>query len=157
MGLQLPEKRQLLKKIDEFLSNSDYECLEIDWLGKERILQIFIDRVDSQAVSLEDCAAVSEKLSSLKEIEDYVEEAFELEISSPGVNRPLRKLEHFRQVIGQTIKVKLAEAQKERRAAKGKVQSVGEDGLVCLSTTRGEWAFGIDGIEQACLVYDWKH
>lgn len=76
------------------------------------VLRLFIDRpgrdpmAKEGAIGLEDCARVSHAVETALEVEDLVPHAYSLEVSSPGVNRPLRRPEHFAKVVGQRVKVK---------------------------------------------------
>ena len=75
--------------------------------GGRTVLRLFIDRKDgAQAVSLDDCSGFSRVVSTALDVEDPVQGAYDLEVSSPGLERPLRKPEHFQKYAGQRVKVK---------------------------------------------------
>lgn len=69
------------------------------------ILRVFIDKPGGR-VGLEECSTVSNALDPVLDVEDFIPNEYSLEVSSPGLNRPLKKLEHFKRVIGQKVKVK---------------------------------------------------
>jgi ribosome maturation factor RimP len=75
--------------------------------GGGTVLRLFIDRKGgTQAVSLDDCSGFSRVVSTALDVEDPVQGAYDLEVSSPGLDRPLRKAEHFQKYAGQRVKVK---------------------------------------------------
>ena len=75
----------------------------INSLGK--IVRVYIDK--AEGVTLDDCAKASRQVASVLDVEDYIASAYNLEVSSPGVERPLFSVEHFKVQIGNRIKVKL--------------------------------------------------
>src|SRR5947209_13121703 len=77
---------------------------EIGGGGGRQILRIFIDKAGG--VSLDDCSAVSRAVSAALDVEDPVDGAYDLEVSSPGLDRPLRTEEHFRKFAGEKVRVR---------------------------------------------------
>lgn len=69
------------------------------------ILRVFIDKPGGK-VGLDECSAVSNALDPALDVEDFIPHEYSLEVSSPGLNRPLRKPEHFKRAVGQKVKVK---------------------------------------------------
>ena len=102
----------LLSKIEQLilpiLSGYGLELadLELKGEGRRQILRIFIDKPGG--VTLDDCAEVSREVSILFEVEDPIAAAYTLEVSSPGLDRPLKKARDFERHTGQLIKVKTA-------------------------------------------------
>lgn len=90
------------------------ELVELEYLREPAgwVLRLFIDRPGREPMSkeggigLEECAQVSHAVETALEVEDLVPHAYSLEVSSPGINRPLRRPEHFAKVVGQRVKVK---------------------------------------------------
>jgi len=82
------------------------ELVEIEYKSESRqmILRIFIDR--EGGVTLDDCAAVSKELSALLDVEDVIPGKFTLEVSSPGLNRPLKSLSDYDRYTGKLVKIK---------------------------------------------------
>ncbi|MEY4631102.1 MAG: hypothetical protein RIQ81_1222 [Pseudomonadota bacterium] len=136
------------------LCDSGIECIEAEWAGNESTLRIFVD--SPQGVNLDTCAAVSHALGECDELDMMFKGHWNLEVSSPGLERPLRRTEHFRKFIGATVNVNLTEKVSERRHAKGKVLDVSNDELVTLETAEGQWSFPVEKIHRANLVYDWE-
>jgi ribosome maturation factor RimP len=112
-----------------------------------------LDRVD-----LEDCENLSRELSAVLDVEDPIPQAFSLEVSSPGVDRPLRTAAHYAYYAGSEAKLQLHAplqlATGERRNFKGILQGV-EDGQVVIECDGQTFRLPIDEIDHAKLVPDW--
>ncbi|WP_131782602.1 ribosome maturation factor RimP [Legionella gresilensis] len=96
--------------------------------GKYSLLRIYIDKKDG--VNIDDCERVSKQVSALLDVEDPIQGHYNLEISSPGIPRPLFDKEHYQQYIGYGIKLKLHKPIKGKRTIKGIIQSVKEDTFI---------------------------
>jgi ribosome maturation factor RimP len=91
-----------------------FELVDLEYLRDPSgwVLRLFIDQTGRDpaskegAVGLEDCARVSHAVETTLEVEDFIPHAYSLEVSSPGLNRPLRRPEHFARAVGQRVKVK---------------------------------------------------
>ncbi|WP_026689863.1 ribosome maturation factor RimP [Alteribacter aurantiacus] len=83
----------------------DLELVEVEYVkeGKNYFLRVYID--SEKGVDLDDCAAVSEKLSEALDQDDPIEEAYYLEVSSPGAERPLKKEEDVKKAVGKNVHV----------------------------------------------------
>ena len=143
------------------------ELLGAEYLAAEggATLRLYIDRpgadpkVPAEGVTIEDCEAVSREVSAQLDVEDPISVNYTLEVSSPGVDRPLFSAEQFAKFVGEQAKVTLKLPQDGRRRLTGRIVSVQAD-------ARGEAtiAFDIDGktftasadnVEKARLVPDW--
>ena len=90
------------------------ELIELEYLREPAgwVLRLFVDRPGRDPMSkeggvgLEECARVSHAVETALEVEDLVPHAYSLEVSSPGINRPLRRPEHFAKVVGHRVRVK---------------------------------------------------
>ena len=85
------------------------ELVEVQYRREQAgwILRLVIDKQDG--ISLGDCAAVSREISQLLDIEDFIDQAYNLEVSSPGLNRPLKSLAEFERFVGRKAKIKTKE------------------------------------------------
>jgi ribosome maturation factor RimP len=95
--------RRLLEPV---LARDGYELVEVEWTqaGGQWTLRLFVDR--EGGVGIDDCQAVSRTVEPMLDVEDFIEPAYDLEVSSPGLDRPLRKPEHFARYAGQRVVVK---------------------------------------------------
>lgn len=96
--------------------------------GQQSILRITID--SEKGITLADCERVSRQISALFDIEDPLLGRYNLEVSSPGLDRPLTKEKHFQRYIGHTVRVSTDIAIDNQRKFKGLLQSVGVAGIV---------------------------
>jgi len=118
------------------------ELLGIEYIsaGRNSILRLFIDHVDG--INVDDCAEVSRQVGAMLDVEDPISSEYSLEVSSPGVDRPLFSHAHYQAVIGETINIKLSMPLNGRRKFKGELIAVTEQELTMV----------VDGIDYAILL-----
>lgn len=107
-----------------------------------------------RAVSIEDCEAVSREVSAQLDVEDPISGNYTLEVSSPGIDRPLFTLAHFSRFAGETAKVTLRLPQDGRRRLTGLIARVDGEGVTFL-VDGAEFPVALDNIDKARLVPDW--
>lgn len=124
-----------------------YELVRAQLSGGNRpILQIMAERADRVAMTVEDCAAISRAVSALLDVEDPVEGAYSLEVSSPGIDRPLTRLDDFDRFAGFEARIETAAPLPDdsgapgRRRIQGRLQGVAEERvrLVLPAAAKGE-------------------
>jgi ribosome maturation factor RimP len=119
--------------------------------GQRAILQIMAERADGAPMTVEDCADISRSVSALLDVEDPIREAYTLEVSSPGIDRPLTRLKDFERFAGFEARLESRMAIDGRKRFKGMLKGV-EDGLVCIDTEQGAARLEFDNILRAKLV-----
>jgi len=118
----------IIAQVEDFivplLADMGVELVDIEFRreGHGWVLRIYIDR--SGGVTLEDCAKVSREVSSYLEVEDPVEHAYHLEVSSPGLERPLKKEKDFIRFSGRMARIKLREKRNDQRVFTGRLQGM---------------------------------
>jgi len=117
--------------------------------GRKTTLVIYIDR--EQGVSIEDCEAVSHQVSGILDVEDPIAGAFTLEVSSPGLDRILFKLEQYAESVGETLDVRLREPFEGRRRVRGRLAGI-EDGDIVLHVDDAEYLLPLEWIQRARIV-----
>lgn len=145
-------KNQMIDRLNGELHSQGYECIEMQWDASDSTLRLFIDRLDGQPVSVEDCVAVDHFTDQCSWFVESVPGEFVLEVSSPGIDRPLRTVSHFEKVLGLDVSVKLERSHQMRKAGQGKLVEISGDGVVKLLTKRGEWAFPVLDLDEAQLL-----
>jgi ribosome maturation factor RimP len=92
--------------LEPIVARDGYELVEVDWLreGGGWVLRLFVDRAGG--VNIDHCQEISRTVETVLDVEDFIEPAYSLEVSSPGVERPLRTPEHFRRFAGNRAQVK---------------------------------------------------
>ena len=131
-----------------------YELIGVEHLSRGgsqggAILRVYIDA--EAGINLDDCAAVSHQLSGVLDVEDPIQGHYDLEVSSPGLDRPLFTLDHFERFQGQRAKVRLATKLEGRRHFEGRLAGVRGDRL-CLDVDGAILELPLALIESARLV-----
>ena len=129
-----------------------YEIVRVLLLGGERpTLQIMAERIDGAPMTVEDCADISRSVSALLDVEDPIAGAYTLEVSSPGLARPLTRLKDFERFAGFTAKLETRLAIDGRKRFKGTLKGVeGEE--VILDAEGGPARVAFDNVLRAKLV-----
>ena len=138
--------------IEPVVEGMGYEVVDIDYRPHptDGLLRIYIDGPDG--IVLEDCSAVSLQISSVLDVEDPIPGQFNLEVSSPGMDRPLRKVADFERFTGSTVKIKLTVPTLEgQRNFTGKLKGI-ENEDVILEMDGETYYLAIDSIDKARIV-----
>jgi ribosome maturation factor RimP len=138
--------------VEPVLGPLGFELLDARFLTEHgrRILRLFVDK--EGGVSLGDCERISRELETMLEVEGVLGERSVLEVSSPGLDRPLTKPEHFQKYAGKMAAVTTAQPIDGRRNYKGLIRSV-EDGQVVMEIDQQEYRVPLGLIERAHLVF----
>jgi len=140
----------LLKPVVEALG-FEFWGLEYIAQGKNSVLRVFID--SENGIHVDDCAQVSRQISGVMDVEDPITSEYNLEVSSPGVDRPLFTLEHFSRYVGEFVDVKLRYAFEGRRKFKGKLVGIEDDEDIVVHVDDHEYLLPIDAIDKANLIF----
>ena len=117
MALTVPHIDELLQPGAEALG---YELVAVEMSGGDTsIVRIFID--SPHGITVDDCAKASRQFSAILDVEDPISNRYTLEVSSPGMDRPLAKALHFKAVVGQSVKIKMATLIDGRRRFTGEL------------------------------------
>lgn len=127
--------------------------LEYEPRKKRGLLRIYIDH--DSGVGLKDCEAVSRQVSAILDVEDPIANQFDLEVSSPGIDRPLVKEDHFKKVIGQNIRFNTHDYYLGRRRFLGNLLGV-ENGQIIVEADNEQYEIPISDIDKARLEPDWS-
>ncbi|WP_100640691.1 ribosome maturation factor RimP [Alteromonas facilis] len=146
---------QLEKRLTEMLTSPvealGFELVGIEFVraGKHSILRVFIDH--ENGINVDDCAEVSHQVSAVLDVEDPITTEYNLEVSSPGMDRPLFKEQHYQAVIGEVVSVRLSMPMNNRRNFKGKLISA-ENGVVSIEVDGQTFDLAFANIEKGNLV-----
>jgi ribosome maturation factor RimP len=150
-------RSQLIEIIEPVCTDSGFELVDLRYQRENNgwVLRVFIDR-ESEPIGFDDCEQVSRELSAVLDVEDPVPTAYSLEVSSPGVERPLRTASHFRRFAGQVAKVALELGVDGRRNFKGVVEGFDDEHQTILMQVDGEqFSLPLSDLRAARLVVDW--
>jgi ribosome maturation factor RimP len=127
--------------------------LEYMTQGQSILLRIYIDKADG--IGLEDCEKVSRQVSAVMDVEDPISKEYTLEVSSPGMDRPLYKLEHYSAFAGSKVRLRLRVAFEGRRKFSGLLKGVEEDEVV-LEVDNEEYLLPFELIDKANVVPEFE-
>lgn len=143
-----------IKTIEEVVSKAlDAQSVELVDLviqnqGRKKVLQFFVDKVGG--VTLDDCGELTDKIDAILEMESLIEGAYVLEVSSPGVQRPLKKPAHYKRFVGERVKIVLKIPLEGRGFFTGVIASADDNGFV-LDDGTNQFNFKYDNIKKANL------
>ena len=151
--MTIREVKEVSLLIEPILDEMQIELVDVEYFseGGRWILRIYVER--QGGITLNDCARVSREIADLIDVKDLFSQPYILEVSSPGLNRPLKKEKDFVEAIGKNVKIRMAAPLDGRRNFKGNLQSF-EDGVLCLNVKEDLFLLPCGGIEKAYLVYD---
>ena len=157
------DTQALAQRFSGVLADLGLECLGVEFTPShgQSTLRVYLDLLDRETgdgerreVGIEDCETASRELSALLDVEDPIPGHYVLEVSSPGLDRPLFTAEHFARFAGESAKVTLKLPQDGRRRLQGRIDSV-EGDMVTFSIDGTPFVVSVDNIEKARLVPDW--
>lgn len=143
-------------ELEALLAEDGFELVRMEKVtGRGARLTIFADRAETPGtITLDDCAAISRRVSAWLDLEDPFSGPYRLMVSSPGVDRPLTKLAHCARFVGSQVKVRHRRADGQRAAVTGRLDAV--DGERLTLTVDGEtWELDWPEVIEAQLVYQW--
>lgn len=129
---------ELIRRIEAILTPAAEEMgLELVRIrfggeGRTRALQIMAERKDETPLTLGNCSELSKTASALLDVEDIIDGQYNLEVSSPGLERPLVKLKDFERFKGRDAKIELDEPVDDRKRFKGTLEGIDEDNQILL-------------------------
>ena len=144
-------RADLRKLLEPGVSAMGFELVDVEMAGSHHspTLRVYID--GPRGVNVDDCARVSRQLSALLDVEDPLPGQYILEVSSPGLDRPLVKPEDFRRFVGETVKVKMQQPVLGRRNFSGRLVEVAADHVV-VEVDKEIFNLAFDDMERARLV-----
>ncbi len=136
--------------LEPAVSRLGYELVGVEYHGGRRaLLRLYIDR--EGGVSVEDCQRVSRQVSGLLDVEDPIPGPYTLEVSSPGLDRPLFRAEDFQRFAGREVRIRTDVPLEGRRNFRGVLRGL-RGGEVLVEVDGAEFALPVERIEQARLV-----
>jgi len=144
-------EQKLTEMLRPAVAETGKELLGVEFIsaGNNSVLRLFIDH--ENGIDVDDCAEVSRQVGAILDVEDPISSEYSLEVSSPGVDRPLFELLHFQQVIGETVNVKLSMPLDGRRKFKGLLSAIENDTLI-VEVDGIDYELVINNVDKANLV-----
>lgn len=140
--------------IEPGISAMGYELLGVEYLsqGRHSVLRIYIDHVDG--IGVEDCQAVSRQISGVLDVEDPIQGQYNLEVSSPGLERPLFSLAQYARFVGENVAIRLGAPLDGRRKFSGRLKAV-ENEEVVIEQDGEEFVIPYASIDKGHLRPEW--
>jgi ribosome maturation factor RimP len=154
--------QQLWLIAEPYVRDAGFDLIEAQ-SGREQtgwVVRLFIDKPvegDSRAalVTHDDCERVSRDVSAALDVADCIPHAYQLEVSSPGLDRPLRRERDFARFVGESVRIRLADGVEGRRNFTGTIRGA-KDGRVEIACDGRSYELLIEDIARANLVPDWE-
>ncbi len=155
------QERRIAEMIEPSLAAMGYELVRVRMGGpgggtgggSGSILQVMAERLDRAGMTVEDCADISRALSAALDVDDPIEGAYELEVSSPGLDRPLVRPADFERFAGYEAKVEMRAPVDGRRRLRGRILGLAGDRVrMDIADGGGETEFAFAAIEKAKLI-----
>ena len=146
-------RRQVEELSESLVAAEGMELVDLEYRreGPRWMLRLFIDK--EGGVTIDDCARISQELGDLLDVKDIIPQAYVLEVSSPGLNRRVRKKEDFARFVGHKVQVWLVTPQDGRRKIVGDLIGVeGEE--VVVAAVEGRFSVALKDIAKANLIYE---
>ena len=148
----IPQKLEQL--IEPALANLGFECVRIRYVGGtgksvRGQLQIMAEPIDLREMTIEDCAIISRHLSAVLDVEDPISDAYQLEISSPGMDRPLTRQKDFARFTGELVKITLKQMLEGQKRYRGRLVGIDDEGIIHVETATGRVSASHDQIDMA--------
>lgn len=123
---------QLFNSFEEILNEHGYALYDLEFIKKSNILSVLIERADGENINIDDCVKVSEILNQYLDSHEFYDEAYTLDVSSPGIMRPLKTKNHYQQQIGNEIEINLYQKDPKLNTKKviGILEEVDEEEIV---------------------------
>jgi ribosome maturation factor RimP len=148
----LVDKASIAAMIEPSLRAMGYGLVRVVFTsGRRARLQVMAERVDEASMTVEDCALVSHTVSALLDVSDPIAGAYTLEVSSPGLDRPLVHAQDYDRFVGREAKIELSHPINGQRRFRGRLMGT-SDGVVRLALARGEASLPLASVVRAKLV-----
>ncbi len=143
--------QQLIDLLEPTVESLGYELIDLEFNSSARhgLLRLYIN--GPEGVNVEDCSKVSHQVSGVLDVEDPIKSEYDLEVSSPGVDRILRKTAHYEEFMGWEVTIRLRRPVQNRRKLTGTLKSV-SDSEVELDAEGETIVVSRDNIEKTRLV-----
>ena len=155
-------REDILKVVDVAVAAHKCELVDLEWRREPIgwVMRLYIEhlghdpRLQIGGVGIDECARISRDVSMALDVADIIEHHYNLEVSSPGLERPLTKPEHYRRFVGLRAKLRLQAALNDRKVFRGELLSADEASATLRDDELGEVTIPYERIARAALVYE---
>ncbi len=150
-AMRMPER--LTRLVEPVVAGLGYELVGVEFDSRQRILRVYID--NEAGIVIDDCSKVSHQLSGVLDVEDPIPGNYQLEVSSPGMDRPLFTPAHFQRFQGALVRLQLLRPIEGRRRFKARLKGL-EGENVLLQEEGVEFAIPFESIDKARIVPEFE-
>ena len=142
--------------VEPVLVEMGFELVDVQYLSEhgKMVLRIYADR--DGGITLDDCALLSREIADLLDVKDIVQHEYVLEVSSPGLNRPLKREKDFLSAVGRKVKIKMVRPLNGQRNFNGKLRGF-QDGILHVETVNNLFLLRWQDVEKANIVYEFEN
>ena len=153
MDFDLTDTTALARLIEPTVKEMGLDLVRVAMIGgkSDPTLQIMAERPDTRQLTIEDCETLSRKLSDILDEADPIEEGYRLEVSSPGIDRPLTRRSDFADWAGHEARIKFAEPVDTAKQVSGDIVGI-EGDTIRIATPKGERTVDFNNIASAKLL-----
>ena len=153
MDLDLTDTTAIARLIEPTVKEMGLDLVRVAMIGgkSDPTLQIMAERPDTRQLTIEDCETLSRKLSDILDEADPIEEGYRLEVSSPGIDRPLTRRSDFADWAGHEARIKFAEPVDTAKQVSGDIVGI-EGDTIRIATPKGERTVDFNNIASAKLL-----
>jgi ribosome maturation factor RimP len=150
------QENKIYAMLSPVVDDLGYCLVSVKITGDERdtILQILAEDPETGSITLDECAHISRALSATLDVEDPIQGRYNLEVSSPGLDRPLTCYEDFRRFAGRDVKLELDKPFQGQKRFRGVIDPSGDEGYIRITTKRDTYELPFASITHARLVVD---
>lgn len=150
---------KITEMASEICEREGYVLYDVEYLSSQKVVRIYVDREDG-GVNLDDCAKISSGVNFLLDVEDPISNNYNLEVSSPGLERLLRQKWHYEKQIGQNILVVIKSRTETAKSIGAKqidgiLKEVKEDQFVVESKKRGLVECPYEDVHKCTVIFDY--
>lgn len=152
---KMTKQEKIYELFEPIVTQMGYECydVELNKNGKNKVLIVYIDHPDG--IKLDDCETVSRKISQFLDEVDPIQDAYTLEVSSPGIERKLTRVKHYQAAVGKKIDINLFKPINKKKKLCVLLKEAGDDGIVVLDDQQ-EIQFRYSDIAKATIHFDFN-
>ncbi len=143
------------RNLQPILEQGNYELVDVEFVKEAGnwYLRVYADK--EGGITVDDCEIISRALSDILDEQDYIEESYILEVSSPGLGRPLKKEKDFVRSMGQEVEVHLYKAQNKQKVFEGILEAFDQDSVTISLEDGTQMQFARSDISLIRLAFDW--
>jgi ribosome maturation factor RimP len=150
----MADVKGLARMIEPEVNSLGYDLVRVCMIGgtSDPTLQVMAERPDTRQLTIDDCERISRRLGHVLDLCDPIEGSYRLEVSSPGIDRPLTRLKDYKDWSGHAARITLHDPRDDRKQFSGTLQGVVRDHVHLIDKTGQEHTFHMDDIASAKLL-----